>query len=184
MFQKKQYLLCGRCSFFWILLEFQLCKCYLIRFFNCKDRNPIANREKGGRRSGKSMSCCRTEGIVDLGSREGTVLFIDSGRQDSGGGATSQPPAQVRQEPLFHSVPPRPQRLLHSEAYIKYIEGLNKDSKSMCNWDRQLNVTQEVRDWYEGNKIKILISRWSGVKTSPSCLWPGLPVTLENTPRV
>ena len=86
-FQKKQYLLCGRCSFFWILLEFQLCKCYLIRFFNCKDRNPIANREKGGRRSGKSMSCCRTEGIVDLGWREGTVLFIDSGRQDSGGGA-------------------------------------------------------------------------------------------------
>ena len=75
-------------------------------------------------------------------------------RQDSGGGATSQPPAQVRQEPLFHSVPPRPQRLLHSEAYIKYIEGLNKDSKSMCNWDRQLNVTQEVRDWYEGNNFK------------------------------
>ena len=33
------------------------------------------------------MSCCRTEGIVDLGWREGTVLFIDSGRQDSGGGA-------------------------------------------------------------------------------------------------
>ena len=58
--------------------------------------------------------------------------------------------SQVRQEPLFHSVPPRPQRLLHSEAYIKYIEGLNKDSRSMCNWDRQLNVTQEVRK----NKIK------------------------------
>ena len=66
-------------------------------------------------------------------------------RQDSGGGAASSaPPTQIRQEPLFHSVPPRPQRLLHSEAYIKYIEGLNKDSRSMCNWDRQLNVTQEV----------------------------------------
>ena len=57
----------------------------------------------------------------------------------------------------------RPQRLLHSEAYIKYIEGLNKvgavldvvfstelkislfqDSRSMCNWDRQLNANSEV----------------------------------------
>ena len=57
-------------------------------------------------------------------------------RQDSGSGgggmsaggqgaaAAGVAPAglQVRQEPLFHSVPPRPQRLLHSEAYIKYIE--------------------------------------------------------------
>ena len=39
---------------------------------------------------------------------------------------------------------PRPQRLLHSEAYIKYIEGLNKESRSMCNWDRQLNASSEV----------------------------------------
>ena len=69
-------------------------------------------------------------------------------RQDSGGGAATSQPAPVRQEPLFHSVPPRPQRLLHSEAYIKYIEGLNKDSRSMCNWDRQLNVTQEVGEVY------------------------------------
>ena len=38
----------------------------------------------------------------------------------------------------------RPQTLLHSEAYIKYIEGLNKESRSMCNWDRQLNASQEV----------------------------------------
>ena len=43
-------------------------------------------------------------------------------RQDSGSGPAPGPGPQVRQEPLFHSVPPRPQRLLHSEAYIKYIE--------------------------------------------------------------
>ena len=59
----------------------------VIWFVSLTVKIEIANREKGGRRSGKSMSCCRTEGIVDLGSREGTVLFIDSGRQDSGGGA-------------------------------------------------------------------------------------------------
>ena len=51
-------------------------------------------------------------------------------RQDSGSNQGAPTPGaaapvqvrQERQEPLFHSVPPRPQRLLHSEAYIKYIE--------------------------------------------------------------
>ena len=77
-------------------------------------------------------------------------------RQDSGGAAAaSAPPTQMRQEPLFHSVPPRPQRLLHSEAYIKYIEGLNKDSRSMCNWDRQLNVTQEVEGEYLREYLRV-----------------------------
>ncbi|KAG8292054.1 Protein polybromo-1, partial [Homalodisca vitripennis] len=47
-------------------------------------------------------------------------------------------------EPLFVTVPPRPQRLLHSEAYIKYIEGLHSDSRSVSNWDRQLKATQET----------------------------------------
>merc|ERR1712079_723093 len=46
-------------------------------------------------------------------------------------------------EPIFHTVPPRPQRLLHSEAYIRYIEGLTTESQSMCNWDKQLNATKE-----------------------------------------
>ena len=47
-------------------------------------------------------------------------------------------------DPLFHVVPPKPQRLLHSEAYIKYIEGLSKDSRRMCNWDKQLQATNQV----------------------------------------
>lgn len=46
-------------------------------------------------------------------------------------------------EPMFHTVPPRPQRLLHSEAYIRYIEGLTSDSQTMSNWDRQLNASKE-----------------------------------------
>ena len=53
-------------------------------------------------------------------------VVMTRARQDSGSnqGVTSVAgtSVQVRQEPLFHSVPPRPQRLLHSEAYIKYIE--------------------------------------------------------------
>eukprot|EP00096_Caligus_rogercresseyi_P010504 TRINITY_DN384_c1_g1_i2.p1 TRINITY_DN384_c1_g1~~TRINITY_DN384_c1_g1_i2.p1 ORF type:complete len:159 (+),score=48.67 TRINITY_DN384_c1_g1_i2:725-1201(+) len=46
-------------------------------------------------------------------------------------------------EPIFHTVPPRPQKLLHSEAYIKYIEGLTTESQSMSNWERQLQATKE-----------------------------------------
>lgn len=49
-------------------------------------------------------------------------------------------------EPLFVTVPPRPQRLLHSEAYIKYIEGLTTESRSICNWDRQLKASQNNID--------------------------------------
>ena len=55
-----------------------------------------------------------------------------------------QPHPNVRADPLFHVVPPKPQRLLHSEAYIKYIEGLSKDTKTMCNWDKQLQATNQV----------------------------------------
>ena len=87
---------------------------------------------------------------------------MSAGGQGAAAAGVAPAGLQVRQEPLFHSVPPRPQRLLHSEAYIKYIEvsryvifthnhvitiemqGLNKDSRSMCNWDKQLNATQEV----------------------------------------
>ncbi|XP_035825265.1 protein polybromo-1 isoform X1 [Aplysia californica] len=45
--------------------------------------------------------------------------------------------------PVFVSVPPRSQKLLHSEVYIRYIERLNTDSHSICNWDRTLTATQE-----------------------------------------
>merc|ERR1712106_82164 len=39
-------------------------------------------------------------------------------------GVVHQTTVREREGPIFHTVPPRPQRLLHSEAYIKYIEGL------------------------------------------------------------
>ncbi|XP_050428093.1 protein polybromo-1 isoform X2 [Adelges cooleyi] len=44
-------------------------------------------------------------------------------------------------EPIFVTVPPKPTRVFHSEAYIKYIESLNLDSKP--SWERQLYATQE-----------------------------------------
>lgn len=46
-------------------------------------------------------------------------------------------------EPLFVTVPPRPQRVLHSEAYIKYIEGLQNNNSYVGNWERTLKATRE-----------------------------------------
>ncbi|XP_071547124.1 protein polybromo-1 isoform X2 [Panulirus ornatus] len=44
-------------------------------------------------------------------------------------------------DPIFIGPPPRTHRLLHSEAYIKYIENLDKPFLS--NWERHLMATQE-----------------------------------------
>lgn len=49
------------------------------------------------------------------------------------------PPA----EPLFVTVPPRPQRVLHSEAYIKYIENLQSNSRYITPWNKTLNARRE-----------------------------------------
>lgn len=40
--------------------------------------------------------------------------------------------------PMFVAPPPKTQRLLHSEAYLKYIEGLNADSSTVSKWDETL----------------------------------------------
>ena len=40
--------------------------------------------------------------------------------------------------PLFVAPPPKTQRVLHSEAYLKYIEGLNSDSGTVSKWDQTL----------------------------------------------
>jgi len=94
--------------------------------------------------------------------------------------APSSPVSRVRTEsggnksdPLFHSVPPRPQRLLHSEAYIKYIEGLNKDSRSMCNWDRQLNANSELVRAPDESKLPVswLAGNTGEHATSMEALW-------------
>jgi protein polybromo-1 len=39
---------------------------------------------------------------------------------------------------MFVAPPPKTQRLLHSEAYLKYIEGLSAESSSISKWDQTL----------------------------------------------
>uniref|UniRef100_A0A3Q3A0H8 Protein polybromo-1 n=1 Tax=Kryptolebias marmoratus TaxID=37003 RepID=A0A3Q3A0H8_KRYMA len=42
--------------------------------------------------------------------------------------------------PMFVAPPPKTQRVLHSEAYLKYIEGLNSESNTVSKWDQTLKA--------------------------------------------
>ncbi|XP_062616162.1 protein polybromo-1-like [Saccostrea cucullata] len=53
------------------------------------------------------------------------------------------PPPPRPPSPMFVSVPPRTQRLLHSEAYLRYIEGLRADKPFVSDWDKNLTATAE-----------------------------------------
>ncbi|XP_046358129.1 protein polybromo-1-like isoform X6 [Haliotis rufescens] len=80
----------------------------------------------------------------------------DFGRVSPGSSARPATPGQMQQQmvpppppprppsPVFVSVPPRTQRLLHSEAYLRYIEGLNTESKTIGDWDKTLSATPET----------------------------------------
>ncbi|XP_031335236.1 protein polybromo-1 isoform X3 [Photinus pyralis] len=70
---------------------------------------------------------------------------------------------QKPQEPMFITVPPRPQRVLHSEAYIKYIEGLQSDNKYITSWEKTLNATQETVTNPDPEKINN-VATWLGKK--------------------
>nr|XP_020030820.1 protein polybromo-1 isoform X3 [Castor canadensis] len=48
------------------------------------------------------------------------------------------PVIQQPTTPMFVAPPPKTQRLLHSEAYLKYIEGLSAESSSISKWDQTL----------------------------------------------
>ncbi|XP_058446489.1 protein polybromo-1 isoform X2 [Malaya genurostris] len=67
------------------------------------------------------------------------------------------PPA----EPLFVTVPPRPQRVLHSEAYIRYIEGLQGGSQYITPWQKTLTAT---RDNIPNQDVSRLPTHWLAKK--------------------
>ncbi|XP_058063027.1 protein polybromo-1 [Anopheles bellator] len=77
-------------------------------------------------------------------------------------------------EPLFVTVPPRPQRVLHSEAYIKYIEGLQQKSTYVTPWQKTLTATRESIPNTDVNRLP---THWLGkrAKDRPeavvSALW-------------
>ncbi|KAL1506167.1 hypothetical protein ABEB36_005579 [Hypothenemus hampei] len=75
--------------------------------------------------------------------------------------AASTASSQKTSEPMFISVPPRPQRVLHSEAYIKYIEGLNAEQKHVTNWERTLHATPENCSAPDAEKLA-QVATWLG----------------------
>lgn len=62
----------------------------------------------------------------------------------------SQPPKPV--EHLFVQ-PSRPNRLLYTDTYIKYIERLKPEHKHVSNWETQLNATPHSSLNYDRNKL-------------------------------
>uniref|UniRef100_A0A8C2XBY9 Protein polybromo-1 n=1 Tax=Cyclopterus lumpus TaxID=8103 RepID=A0A8C2XBY9_CYCLU len=61
-------------------------------------------------------------------------------------GQMGQPAHQQPSTPMFVSPPAKSQRLLHSEAYLRYIEGLTAESSTISKWDQALSVQkQDVR---------------------------------------
>ncbi|KAM6981128.1 polybromo 1, like [Aplochiton taeniatus] len=57
-----------------------------------------------------------------------------------GQGQPGQPSHLQPSTPIFVGPPPKTQRVLHSEAYLKYIEGLNSESGTISKWDQALKA--------------------------------------------
>ena len=55
-----------------------------------------------------------------------------------GQGQLGQPSHLQPTTPMFVAPPPKTQRVLHSEAYLKYIEGLNSETGTISKWDQML----------------------------------------------
>lgn len=45
---------------------------------------------------------------------------------------------------MFVTVPPRPQRVLHSEAYLKYIESYRQDARFITPWEKTLKAREST----------------------------------------
>uniref|UniRef100_A0A146KQX2 Protein polybromo-1 n=1 Tax=Lygus hesperus TaxID=30085 RepID=A0A146KQX2_LYGHE len=78
-------------------------------------------------------------------------------------------------DPLFISVPPRSQRLLHSDAYIKYIEGLNTENRNVGNWEKQMKATQTNSEAVDSTRLP---GHWLGNQRGSSANNPNNPNVL------
>ncbi|XP_075986413.1 protein polybromo isoform X2 [Anticarsia gemmatalis] len=61
-----------------------------------------------------------------------------AGEPPGGGPAPAPAAGRAPLDPLFVAAPPRAQRLTHSEAYIRYIEGLHSEQKYITPWEKSL----------------------------------------------
>uniref|UniRef100_A0A3Q3XI85 Protein polybromo-1 n=1 Tax=Mola mola TaxID=94237 RepID=A0A3Q3XI85_MOLML len=90
-------------------------------------------------------------GGAGAGNSHGSQMgLMGSGQQAPpaypGHGQLGQPAVHQPSSPVFVSPPAKSQRLLHSEAYLRYIEGLSAESSTISKWDQTLSVQkQDVR---------------------------------------
>uniref|UniRef100_A0A8C4QSZ1 HMG box domain-containing protein n=1 Tax=Eptatretus burgeri TaxID=7764 RepID=A0A8C4QSZ1_EPTBU len=71
--------------------------------------------------------------------------------------------------PMFVTVPPRPQRLLHSEAYVRYIESLNKDGRSVSRWQHTFTARREDVPLSREQEARLPV-HWLPSKGAHSCM--------------
>ncbi|XP_032406138.1 protein polybromo-1-like isoform X1 [Xiphophorus hellerii] len=112
------------------------------------------------------------------GNMHGSQVGLGSGQQAPppypGQSHLGQPALHQPSTPVFVSPPAKSQRLLHSEAYLRYIEGLNAESSTVSKWDHALTVKkQDVRLTKEQESR--LPSHWlkskGAHKTMADALW-------------
>ncbi|XP_070557674.1 protein polybromo-1-like isoform X3 [Ptychodera flava] len=97
--------------------------------------------------------------------------------------APPQPPA-----PMFVAVPPKTQRLLHSEAYLRYIEGLRSSHKTVSEWDRNLNAKRQDIPLSHQQKAKLPV-HWLANGAGPcgdatKALWTLRDLMLQDSLRL
>ncbi|MED6240131.1 Protein polybromo-1 [Ataeniobius toweri] len=116
------------------------------------------------------------------------VGLIGSGQQASppypGQTHLGQPALHQPSTPVFVSPPAKSKRLLHSEAYLRYIEGLSAESSTISKWDHALTVKkQDVRLTKEQESR--LPSHWlkskGAHKTMADALWRLRDLMLRDT---
>lgn len=96
------------------------------------------------RRSPSALMWTMPTGVSSAGG-PGAGNHNQAGVMGSGQSPTSYPgqmghPAvQQPSSPVFVSPPAKSQRLLHSEAYLRYIEGLTAESATISKWDQTLS---------------------------------------------
>lgn len=96
----------------------------------------------------------------------------------------NQPVMQQPSTPIFVAPPPRTQRLLHSEAYLKYIEGLTAESNCISKWDQTLSARRREIHLSKEQESR-LPSHWLKSKgahtTMANALWRLRDLMLRDT---
>ncbi|KAJ8378965.1 hypothetical protein AAFF_G00232590 [Aldrovandia affinis] len=98
-----------------------------------------------------------------------------------------QPALQQPSTPMFVAPPPKTQRLLHSEAYLKYIEGLQAESSTVSKWDQTLTARRRDVHFTKEQEGR-LPSHWLKSKgahtTMADALWRLRDLMLRDTMNI